>query len=73
MSLLLKGSDYIDHQSINSMREKFKSDLIYVDESGATISLIEVDQNCCKPIRVKCKMVKKNKEKCSVKKGEIWK
>ena len=47
------------------------NDLSYIDDSGATVSIIEIGDNCCKPIRIKCKKVKKNKEKCVVSKGNI--
>ena len=47
------------------------NDLSYIDDSGATVSIIEIGDKCCKPIRIKCQKVKKNKEKCVVSKGNI--
>ena len=61
----------MDKGSFDVKKYMSDSDLSYIDDSGATVSLIEVDDNCCKPIRIKCTKVKKNKEKCNVSKGNL--
>ena len=70
--LKLKGSDYSDKGSFDPAGYLSDNDLSYIDDSGATVSIIEIGDKCCKPIRIKCQKVKKNKEKCVVSKGNIW-
>ena len=67
----LKGSDYLDKGSFDVKKHLSGSDLSYIDDSGATVSIIEIGDSCCKPIRIKCTKVKKNKERCNVSKGNL--
>ena len=59
----------MDKGSFDVRKYMSDNDLSYVDDSGATVSIIEVGDDCCKPIRIKCTKIKKNKEKCHVSKG----
>ena len=63
----------MDKGSFDVKKHLSGSDLSYIDDSGATVSIIEIGDSCCKPIRIKCTKVKKNKERCNVSKGNLLK
>ena len=67
----LQGSDYSDKGGFDPAQYLSDNDLSYIDDSGATVSILEIGDKCCKPIRIKCTKVRKNKEKCVVSKGNI--
>ena len=43
-----------------------------VDALGNTVSIFPVDENCCRPLRVKCDKITSDEQNCKVIKGYIF-
>ena len=68
------GEDYADDNDQYSAFTKHLTkiaddDLTYVDKNGVTITILDVNKTCCRPLKVKCTVESNDTEKCTVKKG----
>ena len=65
------GSDYSDSGDEDSaFTQKLTEDsLSYVDKNKNTITILQMNEDCCRPLKVKCTLLMDGKETCSVIKG----
>ena len=43
--------------------------LTYIDNNDFTVTVVNVDIHCCRPLKVKCEEINKKEERCIIKKG----